>query len=44
MDVNFGVKLHNRFDAVVTDAKTGEVKQVAKAENVGAAMCVVGKC
>ena len=34
MNVNFGVKLHNRFDAVLTDAKTGEVKQVAKAENV----------
>ena len=34
MNVNFGVKLHNRFDAVLTDAKTGEVRQVAKAENV----------
>ena len=34
MEVNLGVKYHNRFDAVLTDAKTGEVKQVAKAENV----------
>ena len=34
IDVNVGIKLHNRFDAVLTDAETGEVKQVAKAENV----------
>ncbi len=34
IDVNVGIKLHNRFDAVLTDAKTGEVKQIAKAENV----------
>ena len=34
MEVNLGVNYHNRFDAVLTDAKTGKVKQVAKAENV----------
>lgn len=32
--MDFGVKLHNRFDAVLTDGATGEIKQIAKAENV----------
>lgn len=34
MDIIVGVKIHNRFDAILTDAKTGTVKQVAKAENI----------
>lgn len=34
MNVNFGINLHNRFDLVLTDSATNEVKQVAKAENV----------
>lgn len=32
--MNFGIKLHNRFDILLTDGVTGEVKQTAKAENV----------
>lgn len=32
--MNFRIKLHNRFDILLTDAVTGEVKQTAKAENV----------
>lgn len=34
MNANFGVSLHNRFEAVLIDAKTNKVKQTAKAENV----------
>lgn len=34
MDYSIGVKIHNRFTVVLTDAKTGEVKQTAKAENI----------
>lgn len=34
MQINIGVTIHNRFDLVLTDAKTGEVKQTAKAENL----------
>ena len=32
--MDFGVKLHNRFDAELIDGVTGEIKQIAKAENV----------
>ena len=32
--MDFGVKLHNRFDAELIDGTTGEIKQIAKAENV----------
>ena len=34
MNNNLGVKLHNRFDVQLIDSNTGEVKQIAKAENV----------
>ena len=34
MQTNIGVTIHNRFDVVLTDAKTGKVKQTAKAENL----------
>ena len=31
---NIEVGLHNEFEIVVTDAKTGKVKQTARAENI----------
>lgn len=34
MKLDTGIRLHNRFDAVLVDAATGEVKQVCKAENL----------
>lgn len=34
MKITQGLKLHNRFDITVTDIRTGEVRQVAEAENV----------
>lgn len=34
MKLDTGIRLHNRFDAKLVDAATGEVKQVYKAENL----------
>ena len=34
MDIKQGTKIHNRFDIEVSDSITGELKQVAQAENI----------
>lgn len=34
MNINVGIKLHNRFDIEVKDTRTGEIVQRAQAENI----------
>ncbi|MEN6618178.1 MAG: hypothetical protein ABFC28_01540 [Rikenellaceae bacterium] len=34
MDINVGIKLHNRFDIEVKDIKTGKIVHIGQAENI----------